>query len=278
MNNLHPGVVLLLCAGLGAGAAELTRLDGARMVPWRGNDGDSFRIAHADRELTVRLYYVDCPEATAASATDARRVREQTRYFGLPAYDRTLHFAREAAAFTAGKLQRPFTVHTACASAPGRAKERRYYAFVTTHAGEDLAYLLVKHGYARAHGMKRQLPNGTPGKEAAVHLSDVELVAALARRGIWAETDADRLVEFRAAERKEAEELARIEREAMRVFGVVNVNTASAEDLETLTGIGPVLARRIIERRPFSDADDLERVPGISGKTIARLRDHIRFE
>ena len=53
---------------------------------------------------------------------------------------------------------------------------------------------------------------------------------------------------------------------------VVNVNTATLEQLETLPGIGPARARLIIEHRPYSSVDDLKRVNGISDGLIEGLR------
>lgn len=59
------------------------------------------------------------------------------------------------------------------------------------------------------------------------------------------------------------------------VAGRINVNAASAPELELLPGIGPTLARRIVEVRqrdgPFRSLDELSRVPGIGPKTIERL-------
>jgi competence ComEA-like helix-hairpin-helix protein len=55
----------------------------------------------------------------------------------------------------------------------------------------------------------------------------------------------------------------------------LDLNRASATDLEALPGIGPALARRIVDtrsRKPFSSVDELERVPGIGPATVARLR------
>jgi competence protein ComEA len=53
---------------------------------------------------------------------------------------------------------------------------------------------------------------------------------------------------------------------------VVKVNTATQEELEALPGIGPVIARRIIEGRPYRSADDLERVKGIGKKRLDEIR------
>ncbi len=55
----------------------------------------------------------------------------------------------------------------------------------------------------------------------------------------------------------------------------LDVNTATAEDLEALPGVGPVLAQRIIEYRrargPFQQIDDLLSVHGIGRKKLAHL-------
>src|SRR5215831_18938763 len=48
-----------------------------------------------------------------------------------------------------------------------------------------------------------------------------------------------------------------------RAAGRVNVNTATAAELEALPGIGPVIARRIVEGRPYRSVEDLERVKGV---------------
>ncbi|HEV7588246.1 MAG TPA: helix-hairpin-helix domain-containing protein [Longimicrobium sp.] len=61
---------------------------------------------------------------------------------------------------------------------------------------------------------------------------------------------------------------------------VVDLNRASAEELRTLPGIGPALAARVIawrtEHGRFRSVDELERVPGIGGKTATRLRPRVR--
>ncbi|MDR7437902.1 MAG: ComEA family DNA-binding protein [Armatimonadota bacterium] len=56
----------------------------------------------------------------------------------------------------------------------------------------------------------------------------------------------------------------------------VNINTADAARLETLPGIGPILARRIVEYRnrhgPFQRLEDLLQVQGIGPRLLERLR------
>lgn len=61
--------------------------------------------------------------------------------------------------------------------------------------------------------------------------------------------------------------------------GLVNLNTATQEDLQTLTGIGPSKANAILEYREtvgkFKEVDELKQVTGIGDKTFERLRDSI---
>ncbi|MFW6206686.1 MAG: ComEA family DNA-binding protein, partial [Gemmatimonadota bacterium] len=61
----------------------------------------------------------------------------------------------------------------------------------------------------------------------------------------------------------------------------IDVNRASARELEALPGIGPALARRIVELRRrkgrLDRAEDLLEVRGIGPATLEELRDRIRF-
>lgn len=59
----------------------------------------------------------------------------------------------------------------------------------------------------------------------------------------------------------------------------VNINTASESELDSLPGVGPAMAKRIVaerERSPFSSVDDLLRVKGIGPAKLAKLRSRVR--
>ena len=62
----------------------------------------------------------------------------------------------------------------------------------------------------------------------------------------------------------------------------VNVNTATAEELRRLPGIGEVLAEAIVSYReeygPFASVDDLLKVKGIGEARQEAIRDHVALE
>jgi comEA protein len=60
---------------------------------------------------------------------------------------------------------------------------------------------------------------------------------------------------------------------------LLNINAASAEELDALPGIGKVTAKRIVDYREkngyFKDADGLLKVKGITPKKLAKFRQYI---
>lgn len=62
-------------------------------------------------------------------------------------------------------------------------------------------------------------------------------------------------------------------------FSIVNINTASQAELETLPGIGPVTAEKIIEYRQtrggFPRIEEIQKVSGIGPATFEKIKDQI---
>lgn len=270
------GLLLLLFVAAASGQT-LKKFEQCTFVPTEWADGDSFRVALSDgREVVLRLYFVDCNEVAAATETDQRRVRDQSSYFGIDNHKDTIAYGRRAAEEVKKLLGQPFTVHTAFANAPGRSSMPRHYGFVTLADGSDLGEWLVAKGLARNYGVRRTTPHGLSGDEEKEKLSDLELGAAIGRKGIWESTNADRLVALRGQRRTEMRQL----REA---FGItagesLDPNTASVDEMMLLPGIGQVIAERIVEGRPYKTIEDLRRVPGLGGKVFAHIKDSMKVE
>ncbi len=59
----------------------------------------------------------------------------------------------------------------------------------------------------------------------------------------------------------------------------VNLNTATLEQLDTLDGVGPATAEKILEHREasggFGSVDELDQIPGIGEKRLASLREQV---
>ncbi len=61
----------------------------------------------------------------------------------------------------------------------------------------------------------------------------------------------------------------------------ININTATAEQLEALPGIGPALAGQIVEHRaqaPFASPEEIMTVKGIGNAKFAKIKEFIKVE
>ncbi|MBI5182418.1 MAG: helix-hairpin-helix domain-containing protein [Nitrospirae bacterium] len=109
-------------------------------------------------------------------------------------------------------------------------------------------------------------------------LRDFEISAILKRVGIWSESDPDRIAELRAKQRSEDQGLKELQSQVKKApspQSLLDLNTASKEELMSINGISPNLAERIIAGRPYKDVDDLLKVKGIRTKTLEKIRSYV---
>lgn len=233
-------------------------LEGCRLVSSSSiNDGDSFRVRHEGEEYVFRIFFVDAPE----TSTDyPERVQGQADYFSI-SFEEALRTGDDATRFARRFLSGTFTVHTDWSDGWGHVTR---YRAILEKDGEDLATALVQNGLARVSGFIPDSP--WPGLRGSVSdfRRDLEREKEKAHRaevGAWGYSK----------ERDEPEvEIAETESEDSDGTKV-EINSASQTELETLPGIGPVLAGRIIEGRPYRRLTDLVRVHGISTGILGNI-------
>lgn len=249
-----------------------------RDEPWA--DGDSFPVIKPDgKSITIRLYGVDCVEThVAGDESNARRLRDQRRFFGVGDIEAAQRFGFAAKEKTRELLSLPFFVHTAFADGRGDPQYQRVYAFVTLHDGTDLAETLVQLGLARAFGVCRERPNGMSAEEWQQTLEDLQLLASKRGAGIWSITDWDKLTEERRQLRAEEAELERVQGTSKLSAGnTIDLNSAARDELMQLPGVGEATALAIIQNRPYRAVEDLLRVPNIGAAKLEKLRPFLRI-
>ncbi len=144
----------------------------------------------------------------------------------------------------------------------GRPSRTRVAGPADVHA---LAVILVAIGLA----VGTALPQLGPGRSVFPSPSDVELSdrlasgrAAMGARGMGPRADANLAISKPS------------------LVTPLDVNTAKADDLQALPGIGPTLAERIVAHRdtygPFQTPEELLQVPGIGPKRWERIRPLVR--
>ena len=254
-------------------------LNDCRFLPNPANDGDSFHVRAGGKEYIFRLYFVDTPETDASLP---ERVAEQAKYFGVT-LPQTLQIGLEAECFTRQKLAQPFTVRTCKQDARGRSRLPRYFAFVQADTA-DLAEQLVANGLARVYGAASDAPGMNRPEVEWRRLEQLERKAKGEKIGGWG-IGAGRLNTravsqpgasadyFEAFFHPKPARPAETSTVKMPASGAkLDINNASIAALQEIPGIGLVLAKRIIDARPFKSAGELQRVKGIGAKRYAQLR------
>ena len=288
-------IVFLSVMLFGFGKAEavaqngLQTFENCQLIETDWADGDSFLVKPAEgKQFTLRLYGADCLESHVHDDTDARRLRGQRRYFGISKFGGSAgtsiteakRLGKAAGDFVVAELKEPFTVITSFADARGDGRYKRYYGFITTSKGHDLAEELVRNGLARAFGVNRSTIDGRSREELKEHLKDVEFQAAIRSVGVWKDTDWESLPDERRLEREEAAELdlAKGVAAPLDPGQKISLNLAARDELIRLPGIGDGLANRLIEGRPYKSVDSVIEVDGIGAGKLAKIRPFLKLE
>ena len=233
-------------------------------------DGDSFHLIHEGREYVFRLYFVDAPEK---DATLRDRIVDQAEYFGIAKED-VPRAGALASRFTRDKLTgHKLTIITRWQNAMGRSSLARFYCILRI-GEENLAESLVASGLARIHGLRANYPDGPRSTTFIAKLKNLELTAREKKIGVWDEIQFPRVA---TAETTESTNLppppaTSAVATTNTTSSVIDLNSASVEELISLPAIGAKTAERIVATRPFTSVDDLQRVPGIGPKTLEKLR------
>jgi competence protein ComEA len=204
-------------------------------------------------------------EAAKPDPALRQRITEQAAYFGIAPSD-IPRGGKLAAEFSLGKLKgQPFKLVTRWQPVIGPGG--RFYCTLLVK-GDNLAEALVTHGLARIHGTKANWPDEPSSKTFQNKLKNRELMAREQRLGLWDDKAFPRIAPDGA--RAPARSPRKIQ------TGTVDINQAGPKDLQTLPGIGPKLAERIIAHRPYQTAEDLLKVPGIDTNRLERIRPLVR--
>lgn len=256
-----------------AAARDWDRLEGCRLVPTGYADGDSFHALHDGKDFIFRLYFVDTPETDRQVP---KRITEQAEAFGVSESE-VMRAGQEAATFTERALRPvPFTVLTQWEDARGASRQPRFYAHVLyPRDGQEsnLARDLVEAGFARAYGMPGVPPEWPPASQVQRELQLLQDRARRAKVGVYGSNTATagptpwRIDRLNSSPDPEAPEPST----SPSTGGLVSINSATAAELDTLPGIGPAYAERIIAARPFDSVDDLLRVRGIGPANFERI-------
>ena len=288
------------------GSRDWTVLENCRLIVNPANDGDSFHVSAGSKEYIFRLYLIDAPET---DGLNPGRLIEQAKYFGITV-PQAIEVGEAAKGFTREKLSEPFTVLTRMSDAMGQSRLERFYAFVQTKDG-DLAEQLVRNGLARNHGY-RSVPSRSKSLRGELEkLQQLENQARQQNIGGWGintgrlNVRAPNTVAFSVfAPEKTARpnllqlansqgpisatstpspavitkpvETKRSHAKKPPELGKIDVNTAAEKELRLIPGIGPVMARRIIDARPFRSADDLKKVNGIGDQKYETIRPYFK--
>jgi competence protein ComEA len=276
-------IALLLPIEKAGASGDWVTLENCRLIPNPANDGDSFHVVADGKEYLFRLYFVDAPETDAANPA---RLIEQAKHFGI-SVPQVIEVGEIAREFTRDKLAEPFTVFTRMSNAMGRSKLERVLRFCANEGWRPRGTVGCKgpcqnlRPKCNAAGSLKLFCSSakTPGTRGS---SEAAKTWRLGRE-YWRIKCANRISgdnsqrSISVSDTAPPAALPQSTSKNERLFPAkFDINTATEKELRLIPGIGPVMARRIIDARPLRSADDLKKVNGIGDKKYAEIRPYFQ--
>ena len=298
-------------------AEEWQTLRDCRLIPNEWNDGDSFHVIHHGQEYIFRLYYADTPESedslperVAEQAEHFGITPTQSVQAGISAKKATARFldtpftviTRFQVAPGRSHLTRYYAIIFPSASRTDLASllvESGMARSFGTVAKNDLGLDRLHYDLLESRA-RRQSLGFYSKKNVSVEIPKTShTLPAPASKAVetidWiSKTTTDLMDEnfeilqkelnrtpqlvFPEPVKKLSESAQSLEVKEQKQFGKINVNKASPEELQSLPGVGEVIAENIRKNRPYANLADLALVPKIGPVTLKKIAPFIDFE
>ena len=186
------------------------------------------------------------------------------------------------------QTQTPPQTTTTKAKSTAKAKDKaaaKTLIDLNTATAEEMVDTLPGIGEARAKAIVENRPYLSINdlSKAKIPAAEIERIRPLVTVSTAAEAPKAKTKGRTKAETPAEKETAKAKEKtaakaaAAAPSGKVDLNTASAAELETLPGIGPALAREIRAARPIRSIDDLDKIKGMGPAKLDGLRDYVSF-
>ena len=305
----------LLCSSPAAAKQPWVVLQDCRLLRTESLDADSFHVKTGGKEYIFRLYFVDAPETDMSFADRVKEQADYfnlTPEQAITLGEYAKRFTKEKLAhpFTVrtcmqdamgrSKMERHYAfvettegdlaellvanglarLHGQEAQPAGlRSPERQWHKLKRLEAEAKQAKVGgwgAATGRMASRSAKAQPKTGPDSFDAFFHPEKLTSPAAL-------DTSANQPTATPAFASSPAARMpsgssvsAASPASSAPVDGKLDVNAASSAELLAIAGVGPVIAQRIIEGRPYQTADDLIKVKGIGPKKYEQIREQFR--